>query len=166
VVDENASRFLERLYTEMSGKLFTYAYAVIEDEYRAQDLVHETFLIAVKKIDSVKLSPNPKGWLMNTLKNVIKHEIRDWNEVAEVTLSFAVLDETATVVSQTYDEVELDYIRASLSADEWWLLSAAYLEGRKYAEIAHELGIEYDACRKRVRKVRDKVIMLWEKENL
>ncbi|MDR1217754.1 MAG: hypothetical protein LBJ99_04100 [Oscillospiraceae bacterium] len=49
----------------MYRKLFTYANTVINDEYRAQDLVHETFLTAVRRIDSVKGSPNPEGWLVN-----------------------------------------------------------------------------------------------------
>jgi DNA-directed RNA polymerase specialized sigma24 family protein len=51
-----------------------------------------------------------------------------------------------------------------MSPDEWRLLCAVYLEGKTYAEIAGELGIEYDACRKRVRKARDKAAKLFKDE--
>jgi RNA polymerase sigma-70 factor (ECF subfamily) len=149
----------------MYRKLFTYANTVINDEYRAQDIVHETFLTAVRKIDSVKDSPNPEGWLVNTLKNVIKHELRDRNKIAGVVLSLESLEDAAAV-SDDYSKIGLEDMKAPLSADEWRLLNAVYLEGRKYAEVARELGIEYDACRKRVRKARNKAAKLWEKENL
>jgi RNA polymerase sigma-70 factor (ECF subfamily) len=149
----------------MYRKLFTYANTVINDEYRAQDIVHETFLTAVRKIDSVRGSTNPEGWLVNTLKNVIKHEFRDRNKIAGVILSLETLEDAAEV-SWDYDKLELEDIKASLTAEEWWLLNAVYLEGKKYAEVARELGIEYDACRKRVRKARDKAARLWKDEDL
>jgi RNA polymerase sigma factor (sigma-70 family) len=160
-MDEDTDRLLERLYTEKYEDMFKYVDARIKDKDRVQDVVQEAFLTAVKKVDSVNLSPNPEGWLKNALKNALKHEFRDWNKATEATLSLESMDETAVAVIQSYDEVELEDIKAKFSADEWWLLNAFYLEGRKYAEIARELGIEYDACRKRVNRVRDKAAMLW-----
>jgi RNA polymerase sigma factor (sigma-70 family) len=162
-VDGDTKQFFERLYTAMYGKLFTYAYSVFKDAYRSQDLVHETFTIALGKIDSVKKSPNPEGWLVNALKNVVMHELRDSERLIKLMVPLDSPDEWQLPEALVYngaDNMGMEDIKASLPADEWRLLNDIYLEGKTYAELAGELGIGYDACRKRVRKARDKAARL------
>lgn len=61
---------LHQLYVEHYSCLFRFARSYVNQDL-AEDLVQETFLIAQKRIDRVIGSENPKGWLINTLRNVI-----------------------------------------------------------------------------------------------
>ena len=60
---------LEQLYREMNDLLKGYAYSKLADWSRAEEAVQETFRIACGKQEILLDSENPKGWLMNTLKD-------------------------------------------------------------------------------------------------
>jgi RNA polymerase sigma-70 factor (ECF subfamily) len=63
--------FYEDLFDEMYNLLLNYAIYKIRDASAAQDVVQDVCLIAWEELDRVMASPNPRGWLMNALKNRI-----------------------------------------------------------------------------------------------
>ena len=63
---------MEQLYREMFPKLYMYALRIMSKPSLAEEAVQNTFCIACSKEDSLFSSDNPHGWLMNTLKNVIR----------------------------------------------------------------------------------------------
>ncbi len=67
---------IEKLYMDMYYSLSAYAQSALNDRSLAEEAVQDTFRIACAKADKFLSSPNPKGWLLNTLKYVIKNSIR------------------------------------------------------------------------------------------
>lgn len=63
--------FYRELIDEMYDILLGYARLNISNAPEAQDIVQDVCLVAWEKIDRVMASLNPRGWLMNTLKNYI-----------------------------------------------------------------------------------------------
>ena len=63
---------IAQLYREMYRKLVVYAENALNDSL-AEEAVQDTFRIACSKYDELMNSSNPQGWLMNTLKNVIRN---------------------------------------------------------------------------------------------
>ena len=74
-MDKQHSNYIEALYLEMFELLFSYARSSLENDSLAEEAVQETFRIACLKPSELCASPNPKGWLVNTLKNVIRNTI-------------------------------------------------------------------------------------------
>lgn len=64
--------YVEVLYREMSTLLLNYAKRLLLNKSLAEEAMQETFVIACQRLDSLKSSPNPQGWLMNTLKYAIR----------------------------------------------------------------------------------------------
>lgn len=63
----DAAKWVE-LYADY---LYTYAYTRINDEDQAKDLVQETFLAALEKIDGFKGNSSERTWLTAILKNKV-----------------------------------------------------------------------------------------------
>jgi RNA polymerase sigma-70 factor (ECF subfamily) len=63
----DATKWVE-LYADY---LYTYAYTRINDEDQAKDLVQETFLAALEKIDGFKGNSSERTWLTAILKNKV-----------------------------------------------------------------------------------------------
>jgi RNA polymerase sigma factor (sigma-70 family) len=63
--------------------------------------------------------------------------------------------DTAVLVRQS-----LDLLQAKLSSLDWTILWMAYAEGRKYSEIADDLGISGVAMRQKMSRARKKVVTI------
>jgi DNA-directed RNA polymerase specialized sigma24 family protein len=66
------TRFYEKIIGEMYGTLLNYASLRVGGSSAAADIVQDACLTAWEKIDSLMASPNPRGWMMNVLKNHIR----------------------------------------------------------------------------------------------
>ena len=66
--------------------------------------VQDTFRIACTKVDELITSPNPKGWLMNTLKNVINNMKRSRARWLRVLFTSAEISEDS--FGSTNDEID------------------------------------------------------------
>lgn len=71
-METREKQLIDRLYDEQYEQLLMYAQAVLSDVALAEDAVQETFRIACHKAGSLAASPNPPGWLFQTLRNTIK----------------------------------------------------------------------------------------------
>ena len=66
-------KIIGELYQEMFEKLMVYASVNLGSDSLAEEAVQETFRIACQKPESICNSPNPRGWLVNSLKNTIRN---------------------------------------------------------------------------------------------
>ena len=67
------STLLKKLYLEYYHSLFLYARSVLQDPSLAEEAVQDTFCIACVKQEQLAASGNPAGWLVQTLKNVLRN---------------------------------------------------------------------------------------------
>jgi DNA-directed RNA polymerase specialized sigma24 family protein len=86
-----------------------------------------------------------------------------------LSLDELVEDEAASndiLVEDSFNKTRVAEIREALHPDEWYLLKAIYIDGKTFAELSTELGIEYDTCRKRVHRAKKVARGLYGEENL
>ncbi len=144
---------IEELYLAMYPMLYEYAYSTFLDSVLAEEAVQETFCIACQKPEVLCCSPNPRGWLVNTLKNTIRN-IRHRQETASKTLtsySAANLHELTAV----HDSPEFEFLYHDItSSEEFRLLKELILEDKTYPELAQERNISVSACRKRFQRAK------------
>ena len=125
-LDKNEDQFISALYEDMFNKLLMYANTALSNRSLAEEAVQETFRIACMKIDDVKASENPRGWLVLTLKNVIRNMQRELASLNKMFVtSVSIYDEN--FMEKTAEQIdvnsEVDILYSDLlSAEEYRLL--------------------------------------------
>lgn len=155
-LNQAQNEFLDSLYRDMAPLMTRYALASISDISQAEEVVQDTFRIACTRIEEIMASPNPKGWLMNTLKFVIHDSQRA--KARYLRMLCAVLSAGGDK-RISYDlEVGLDVLYGDIvNSDDFLLLERVYLQNRSLREIAEEDGITLEACKKRVQRAKKRL---------
>lgn len=148
--------FIHALYDSHFKVLLNYARRLGFADEVAEDYVQETFLIAMQRVEVVMECRDPRSYLFKILKNRIGYNLRQMR-VAKMLLKKLQDQNAGTHASSEYTQ-ELDpktlYLGA-ISKDELELLIQFYQEGRSSKEIAADLGINFEACKKRVLRARE-----------
>lgn len=145
---------IERLYFELFEQMRIYANSALENEALAEEAVQETFRIACMKPEQLCDSPNPRGWLFNTLKYVIQNTRKIRNRAINLLAEYTAHREVSP--SWTEDAIDPDILYEDvINSEEYQLLKAFALEGRSLLELAQERGISLDACKKRVQRAKE-----------
>lgn len=140
---ERDERFAQ-MYMDNYGAMLKYAVAALKNEEQAQDAVQQAFLVAYERSDRLMVSPQPRGWLFKTLKNVIGNYFKKKERLEKLTWaaeSYAVDEE----------DVFIKY-RGIISDEELELLVSIYCDGVSYAEAARARNISLSALKKRVQR--------------
>ena len=144
-------RFLSELYAARYRDLLRFAYAKLRDLHRAEELVHDAFVIAQNKIDAVIAVENPAGWLFTTVNHLILHEFRARRQTLKL-IAEVQRDAEDTALSNRDDyEFELADL---FTPEDWYLLKKSCIERVPIGELAQELGIGYEACKKRLLRLK------------
>ena len=117
--------------------------------------MQETFVIACQHVDRLKSSPNPQGWLINTLKNTT----RKIQETRNIHSRYAVMDNSIWdfVADPSADQENPGlFYDGMISKEDYYLLSRSGIDGCSVLELANELGINVATCRKRMQRARER----------
>lgn len=147
------SKEIDRLYLQMYPMLFEYARSSLSNDALAEEAVQDAFTIACQKPEALCGSLNPKGWLVNTLKNVISNTIRKQSIAKRIFLDYAASN--VKDISASPDRMGLEILYDDIAdLEEFKLLKEMALDGRSYLEMAEEHGITVSTCRKRVERAK------------
>ena len=78
---------IEALYLELWQPLFVYAYSALRNDDLASETVQETFRFASARPGALLTSPNPRTWLLVTLKYIIQNLRRNRAELSRLLLA-------------------------------------------------------------------------------
>lgn len=159
--DMKVQETIEELYHQMFEKLVIYARVRVPME-QAEELAQETFAVACAHSKKMCESSNPRGWLLNTLKFLIRNRGRkreSWCELLMGDQDFDLILEDSPL-----EQVDL-YLSYSdiISEEEFRLIEAIDVEGYTVRQVAQNLGISVDACQKRLRRAEEKFRKNYEK---
>ena len=154
VSTQEQEELLETLYREMHDKLVKYAYCALMDYGRAEEAVQDTFSIACIRIDVLESSEVPCAWLMKTLKNVISNMRRSQERLKKLVITTLNFEEEMYVQIQ---ENNVDLLYSGIIKDEdFLLLKLIAIDNYTMQEAAATLGINIEACKKRVQRAKKK----------
>ena len=162
-INEKYLKFIETLYIKNASLLFNYANIILSNASLAEEAVQETFVIACIKRHALENSPNPEGWLMNTLKNVCRNIQKNRNYYLSRILSLneSVLGTTALESDNLWETNVQDFI----SKEDFMILKKIILDGYSYKDLAKELGISLEACKKRAQRAKQRFRKNYDKNN-
>lgn len=148
------AKAMEGLYLRMHDLLFAYARSIIKEEALAEEAVQETFQVACKKPKQLLNSENPEGWLVNTLKFVLRN-MKYQQEQTQRLLSKYLLEYAPSSIF-TEDTVRVEVLYGDIAdLAEFQLLKAMYIDGHSHLEIAQREGITISACKKRIQRAKE-----------
>lgn len=153
-----ARRSLQNEMAERRTKLYRVAYSWCHSAALADDLVQETMLKALKKIDSLREASTIDTWLYRILINNWHDYLRVKGRNVELT---DVVDEDSSDHSDVYQQSQIvARVRASVSQLPMQLreiVTLADFAGFSYAEIADILDIPIGTVMSRLYRARQKL---------
>ena len=144
---------IEEFYLEMYDRLFIYARSALDNESLAEEAIQETFRIVCMKPEDLLSSPNPKGWIVNTLKYTIQNMKRS-RDKANVLLTQYLAANSSVAFSEDRISLEVTYENVACS-EEFSLIKEMAVDGRSHLEMAQSRGISVAACKKRVQRAKE-----------
>lgn len=144
---------IEEFYLEMYDRLFIYARSALDNESLAEESIQETFRIVCMKPEDLLSSPNPKGWIVNTLKYTIQNMKRS-RDKANVLLTQYLAANSSVAFSEDRISLEVTYENVARS-EEFSLIKEMAVDGRSHLEMAQSRGISVAACKKRVQRAKE-----------
>lgn len=146
-------KMIEELFRKLYRFLLNYAESSLKNKPLSEEAVQETFAIACQRVDRVCSSENPEGWLVETLKLVIKN-IERRQQTAKKIIS-ELTEYRPDLVAAPGDEVDLKLLYGDVAnTKEFRMVYAIAVEGKSYIEIAEAEGITAAACRKRFERAK------------
>ena len=137
--------FLQTLYENNYEKMLKFSYRMLGTRADAQDLMQETFLLALYHQTKLYNHPNPEGWLMKTLRNLSLNEQRRIQNHPVVSI-----ESIANTMGSEHDTPLDLLLPKQLSKEEREILIWRYEQQLEYKDIADRLGISEAGCRSRV----------------
>ncbi len=146
--DEEAFEKVIRTY---SRKVYIVAYAIVQDQSEAEEIVQDTFLKAHQQQGKLREPEKFPAWLMTVTRNGARDRLRRRRPQApQETFDTLVDDKVATPGSAMEQEEHQAHIRralATLPEDHRTALTLRYLEGLDYRAIETEMGLSNGALR-------------------
>ena len=146
---------VEQMYKEMYPALYVYALRILEDAALAEEAIQEAFCIACAKREQVLASANPQGWIMCNLKHVMRNMIRSRSRLRAL---LQALEERAGPPAGTEELASVDVLFGDVSdSEDFRLLKRIALDRCTVLEVAEDLGISVESCKKRVQRARKRL---------
>jgi RNA polymerase sigma-70 factor (ECF subfamily) len=148
---------------ELRPMLVAYAYGLLRDHARAEDVVHEAYLVVMDKYHQFEEGTSMVAWCRTIVRFKVAEIVR--KERRLVPLEQRILDDavdSAFQLSQQDDQIRhfnelaeaLAYCVERLKEDHRRLLSATYHEQLTYEELAARFHLQVETVRKRLFRIR------------
>lgn len=152
-MNSDDSKLLEELYSSEYQTLINYAGYILYNSDYVEDVVQETFAIAVQKIADLQSSNNQVGWLYRTLQNVVRNKNRDLQKpnkiISKITQS--MFDQIFPTTAEFESNILFyESYKHHLSEIDWTLLCERYCDGYQYEELSKRHNLSVSACKMRI----------------
>ncbi|MCI9264263.1 MAG: RNA polymerase sigma factor [Oscillospiraceae bacterium] len=136
--------WIAALYRQSYLRLYRVAYRLTGSMETAEELTQDTFLWALLHGEELMTHPKPEAWLMRTLTNLVRNEIR---RLASTEISLETL---IPIPTPEEDRGLVELLPAQLVEEDRKVLILRFEQRLDYREIADRLGISETGCRSRV----------------
>lgn len=145
---------IEQLYRDMYESLLSYAWSALEHQCLAEEAIQETFRIACLKPEELLTSPNPRGWILITMKNTIRNIKRSRTNANKLLIAYMAAHSNEAAFSEDKISLEVTYENVA-HLEEFKLIKEMAIDGKSHLELARSRSISVDACKKRVQRAKE-----------
>lgn len=143
--------FIDILYDKEFQNLCRYANKMVKNNFVAEDLAQDTFLIACIKADKLLTHPKPGGWLLETLQKHISNYWRVREYITKLIVDVPIEKWLENYPDDRFPEDELDFIYNNMvKYKEYEIIKKFAVDGYSQKEIAADYGISINTCKQRI----------------
>lgn len=160
------------LYDRYEKKVFFKALALLKDRQAAQDLTHDIFIRVFTKLDQFKGKSAFSLWIHSISVNTCINYINKRNKLVFKEVTEEIREDTKMDMSilefKMLKEIKLDQLQAlmnKLNRGERLLLSMKYIDGLSIKEMEKILKIGPSAIKMRLKRSREKILVLHQEKN-
>lgn len=164
-------RAFGEIYQRASGYVYTLAYRVVNTKHDAEEVTQDVFLRIHRSLGSFRFESSFKTWLyriaVNTALNHAKKRSRvTTREVKEVFEDPATVTQpdAAKNIEAGETERQLKSLLGQLNPDQRACIVLREIEGLDYRGIASSLGININTVRSRLKRAREALMVLGQRE--
>ncbi len=157
---------LEALFVRHEGPVFRFLFGLLRDHHAAEDTLQETFVQAIRYADAV--APEGfRGWLYTVAHRqamLLKRRAKRLPAQADdLMLLDLVGDEPANAATDRSDEARaVRELLALLPEPQRAVIAARVFEGKKFRDVATDLGCPLNTALARMHEGLKKLRQLWE----
>lgn len=157
---------LELLFARYEEPVFRFLFGVLKDHHEAEDALQETFVQALRKVDSVA-GETFRGWLFTVAYRqamLLKRKAKRVPSVAEpLALLGLVGDDAADHKAATADDArQVRELLDLLPEPQRAVIAARVFDGKTFREVAAALGCPLNTALARMHDGLKKLRQLWE----
>ena len=141
---QDRDKYIAALYDAQYKRLYRIAFRMIGRSDVAEEIVQETFILALSKWETLKEHPAPEKWLVVTLSNLVKNEKR-----LQVFKDMSI-EELFHIPAAEAEQGIGEILPRQLAKEDKEVLIWRYELKLDYQEIADRLGISESGSRSRV----------------
>ena len=145
---DEQKEIITQLYYSMYDTLFLYAQLHAKNLAPPEDIVHDAFSIACTRLEELLRSENQKGWIMLTMKNVIR--TLNAKQISANKTITALSSQTDDDMIAKEDTIKLRLLYGDLVDTEDFKLVWEQICGYSIQELAEQRGISENACKNRL----------------
>lgn len=160
---KSSRRELEESAYEFAPKLYKLAFARLGNRQDAEDVVQDTYMKALKNLDSYRQGTNMEAWLVQIMLNTVRDFVRHSQVVGPVVPLDQVQQKT---LAQTIPGPEQEFMCSEVSEElllvlrstPEWLLTPLLLRAihdLSYKEVAKLLGVPIGTVMSRLSRARE-----------
>ncbi|WP_113664024.1 RNA polymerase sigma-70 factor [Pedobacter nanyangensis] len=141
------------------------ALVLLKDQERAEDVVQDVFLKVWAKREELGNITNISGYLYTSVKNACLDELRKLkftDDIVELEISDDAADPFHSVRLKELNQ-QLQFASQGLPAQCREIFERVYLEGKKYQEVADELGVSINTVKTQLKRALAKMRHVMEK---
>lgn len=163
---EEKSRF-EELYLLYRQDMYKTAYSILQDSFEAEDVVHEAFLIVIKKLDKISKikCPRTHAFLIIIVKNLAFKVYNERKKINTYDIDNIEMADSTDIEDEVISEIELsqlENILKQLPEDYYQILFLEQYMGFTIKDISESLNITYENAKKRLQRAKSKLRKLIE----
>ncbi len=155
---EEEKNIIEELYDKYERLMFSVAYRILNDSYKAQDAVHEAFLRIIKNFSRISFenSKKTKAFVVIVVRNISIDMIKAQKktEQYEISLDIDHIDRDAQKMFQRLERRSLDELLNKLPQELKEVIFLRYIAEFDIETIASTIGISPQGVYARIRKAR------------
>lgn len=154
---EEESHYVEDLYIQCFQSMFIFARKLTSSASMAEEAVQCTFAVACERLEKVRESDNPPGYLVAILRNIVKNMNRARSRLNGTMVNLMSLEGFAD--TQAIDHV-IDpeiFFNDLMTHEEFEMLKRVALDGYTIGQTAEEFGISLEACKKRIQRLKERI---------
>lgn len=156
--------FLENLYKTYYDKVYIKINSMCfsKNPHDIEDCVSQTFLVALKKYDILKIHPNPKAYLLKTASNIVNNfnttysrnilKQQDINDISIPSMEERV--ENDIIEQKIINQEIYTKIMNNLNKEQQQLYFLRFVENMSYENIAELFGVSNSTIRMRISRLK------------